>query len=96
MNRDGPPVRSQNEEQFVVEAPDGKVITFPKEMTKDQVENVMGELYPSLRELTQQRIFHVALWAISFPLITCAVWFTGGWILAGFKRKKATTKLPIS
>ena len=87
------PVRSQNDEkQFIVEAPDGKIITFPKEMTEDQVENVMRELYPSPSELTRQRIFHVALWAVSVPIISCAVWFTSAWILAGFKGNKATAK----
>jgi hypothetical protein len=80
------PPSHHDEEQMVIEAPDGKVITFPKEMTKEQITNVMRELYPS--ESKQQKWFHVALWAVSVPLLTCAIWFTGTWILAGF----ATTK----
>ena len=80
-----PPLH-HDEEQMVVEAPDGKIITFPKEMTKEQVTNVMRELYPS--QSKQRELFHVALCAVSVPLITCAIWFTGTWILAGF----ATTK----
>jgi hypothetical protein len=85
MTRREPPLH-HDEEQMVVEAPDGKIITFPKEMTKEQVTNVMRELYPS--QSKQRELFHVALWAASGPLISCVIWFAGAWILAGF----ATTK----
>jgi hypothetical protein len=72
---------------MAVQAPDGKVITFPKEMTTEQVETVMRQLYPYQKP--EWEILLTVLWAIAFPVIALAVWFVGTWVLAGFKSTKS-------
>ena len=74
----------EEQKPLAVQAPDGKVIEFPKEMTREQITNVMRELYPPPHSPYWEK-FHVLIWAMLFPVLTVVVWFTGLWVLAGFK-----------
>jgi hypothetical protein len=75
---------------MAVEGPDGKIIQFLGEMTKDEVTGVMREVTGVMRRLypsSSSQISRVELWALSFPVITIVLWLVGTWISAGFKSR---------